>query len=83
MLTFPSQLLCNSVCLLPGCQSCHSVDAPAWETYEKGTINELCGVRGILKAILFEESERKVSPITAGEVPCQQLGRHTERTGMS
>lgn len=50
----------------------------ASETHVKGTIDELCRVRSILKAMLFEERKRKVSfhQCLRGTLPGVELAQH-------
>lgn len=61
-LTFPSILLAPRPCMLAaGLSDGSEFGCTASETHVKGTINELCRVRSILKAMLFEERKRKVS----------------------
>lgn len=51
------------------------VSRTASETHVKGTLNELCGVRSILKAMLFEDRQKK------GQLP-SLFERHPARSGV-
>lgn len=61
MLTFPSIPPAPPCVSAAGLSDGSEFGCTASETHVKGTINELCGDRSILKAMLFEERKRKVS----------------------
>lgn len=75
-LTFASVLLA----LLCSCVRCRPVrqvrvSRTASETHVKGALNELCAVRSILKAMLFEDRQKK------GQLP-SLFERHPARSGV-
>lgn len=82
MLTFSSIPLAPRPCVsAAGLSDGSEFGCTASETCVKGTINELCGVRSILKAMLFEERKRKVSfhHCLRGTLPGVESAHWTQR----